>query len=798
MIKNYFITAWRNLWKNKVYTFINITGLAIGLACCMLIILYTKDEVSYDRFHANAPNIYHVVSKMTSPDGNVTKIGSTGNRPGPAFKESIPEAKDFVRIQQRNFSVKKGTEVFDEEGHFADENFFSFFSFKLKEGNPAAALNDIHSLVLSEELAKKYFGNEPALGKTLEINSGNGFEQFIVSGIAKKSPENSSVKVKLMLSMKTALRDEPDNLWLNFFQNTFVSLQPGANIKAVEKKFAEVYAISSKDEAKKAAEELGLKDKIEYKLQPLLGMHLDTEYVPDNGLYNASKPVYAYILTGIAIFLLIIACINFINLSIARSLSRAKEIGIRKMAGGERKQLIFQFLGESFLLSFLGFVMALMLVMLALPFFNELSNKALSFSYLFDAKLIFLYLGLFMLSALMAGFYPALVLSKLNPVQTLYGRTYFAGKNYLSKGLVVLQFALATFLIIGTITIYSQFNFLTHYNLGYNDDNLVVLRTGRIDAKKVNLIIGELQKNPAIASVAARNGGARQTIAKIDGNEKEISLAYETVDKEYLSTLQLNLVQGHNITGENPADSSTSAVVNETFVKTAGWKDPLGKQVDFFWDSGRVYTVVGVVKDYYYGSLKEKIMPQLFTMDPRSGKFGQLWVKINPLNTASTLQYIQKTFRAALPQQPFLYDFKKDTNAAQYASEQKWKQIISFAAILTIFVSCIGLFGLASLAAQKRTKEVGIRKVLGAGVADIVKKLSTSFLVLVLIAALIAVPAAWWVSHKWLQGYPLRIEISIWMFVFALLLIVVVSLVTISFQAIKAAIANPVKALRND
>jgi putative ABC transport system permease protein len=796
MIKNYFITAWRNLWKSKVYTFINITGLAIGLACCMLIILYTKDEVSYDRFHANAPNIYHVVSKMTSPEGTVSKMGSTGNRPGPAFKESIPETKDFVRIQQSNFNVKKGAEVFDEEAHFADENFFTFFSFKLLEGNPTTALSDIHSLVLSEELAQKYFGNESALGKTLEINPGNGFEQFIVSGVAKNSPENSSVKVKLLLSMKTALRDDPDNQWLNFFQNTFVSLQPGADIKTVEKKFAQVYAASSKDEEKKATEEWGFKDKIEYKLQPLLGMHLDTEYVPDNGLYNASNPVYSYILTGIALFLLIIACINFVNLSIARSLNRAKEIGIRKVSGGERRQLIIQFLGESFLLSFLGFAMALLLVMLVLPFFNELSNKALSFSYLFDVKLVFLYLGLFILSALLAGFYPALVLSRLNPVDSLYGRTFFAGKNYLSKGLVVLQFSLATFLIIGTITIYSQFNFLTQYNLGYNDDNLVVLKTGRIDAKKANLIIDDLQKNPAIVSVAAGNAGMRTTVAKTDG--KEINLAYETVDKEYLSTLQLNLVQGHNITGENSADSATAAVVNETLVKTAGWKEPLGKQVDFFWDSGRVYNVVGVVKDYYYGSLKDGIKPQLFTMDSRSGTFRQLWVKINPVNAASTIQYIQKTFRAALPLQPFLYDFKKDTNAAQYASEQKWKQIISFAAILTIFVSCIGLFGLASLAAQKRTKEIGIRKVLGASVTGIVKKLSAGFLVLVLIASLIAVPVAWWVSYKWLQGYPLRIGLSIWMFVLALVLMGAVSMVTISFQAVKAALSNPVKSLRTE
>jgi putative ABC transport system permease protein len=797
MIKNYFKTAWRNLWKNKIYTLINITGLAIGLACCMLIILYTKDEVSYDRFHANAPNIYHVVSKVTSPDGHVTNMSSTGNRPGPAFKESIPEAKDFVRVQQSNFNVKKGTDVFDEEGHYADENFFSFFSFRLKEGNPTTALNDIHSVVLNEDLSKKYFGNQNAVGKTLEIDRGKGFEQFIVSGVAKNSPQNSSVKVKLLLSMKIQLREfPPDDHWLNFFQNTFISLQPGADINSVEKKFAQVYAASSKDEIKKAREAWDFQDKIEYKLQPLLAMHLDTEYAPDNGLYNASNPVYAYILSAIALFLLLIACINFINLSIARSLNRAKEIGIRKVAGSERSQLIIQFLGESFLLSFLGFAFALVLVTFALPFFNELSNKALSFSYLFDVKLIFLYAGLFILSGLLAGFYPALVLSKFNPVDTLYGRTRYAGKNYLSRGLVVLQFALATFLIIGTVAIHSQFNFLTHHDLGYNDDNLAIVYTGPINSKKANLLSEELRKNPAVISVAARNGGFRGTIGKADG--KEIELVYETVDREFLPTLQLNLLQGHNLAGENPADSATSVIVNETFVKTAGWKEPLGKKVDFFWDSGRVYNVVGIVKDYYYGSLKEGIKPELFSMDQRGGSYGQLWIKMSPPNKASTLQFIQKTFRSLLPQRPWSYEFKKDINAAQYASEEKWKQIISFAAVLTIFISCIGLFGLASLSAQKRTKEIGIRKVLGAGVGDIVRKLSLGFLTLVLIASLIAVPAAWWVTHNWLQNYPLRIDLSVWMFVFALALIVLVSFITISFQAIKAAVANPVESLRTE
>jgi len=432
------------------------------------------------------------------------------------------------------------------------------------------------------------------------------------------------------------------------------------------------------------------------------------------------------------------------------------------------------------------------LVIAVLPFFNTVSNKALSFSYLLDSKLVGGYVGLFIFTAFLAGFYPALVLSGFSPVQTLYNRMPLSGKNYLSKGLVVLQFTLTTFLIIATITVYAQFNYLTGFKLGYNDTNLVVVDGDRMKADKVAVFKNELMKDPAIQSVAVRQRGDWITVANVDGQKMDFRV--EVIDSAFLPVLEIPIVQGRNFSAAFPSDSTQSVLVNEAFVKKAGWKDINNKQVDFFYDSIK-YNVIGVVKDYHYASLMQKIGPQLFIMNPKYS-YGQLLIKINPNKSSTTLKHIEKVFKSQQPFQPYKYNFKNDLNTKQYEAEQKWKQIITFAAFLTIFISCIGLFGLATLAAEKRTKEIGIRKVLGASVADIATNISGSFLKLVLLSALIAFPAANWAVNKWLQNYPYRITLNAWIFVFAALLVVVIALCTVSFQAIKAAMGNPVKSLR--
>jgi putative ABC transport system permease protein len=798
MLRNYLLVAFRNLKRNKVYSFINISGLSIGLACCILILLYNKDEVSFDRFHKNAASIYRITHKRTDLAGKVIATsGITGMMPGPNFKREIPEIREFVRVQGEQLPVKIGNDIFEQEGMYADDNFFNVFSFPLISGDPKKVLSDIHSVVLSEDIAKKLFGKTDIVGQTIELPTGKdrAFETFAVSGIVANSPQNSSIKLDMVLPMKLNEREGGgDNQWINFYLNTFVVINPTAKIPAVTTKFKKVYETNAKDQIKEAIEKYSFKETIEFGLQPLLDMHLSTDYRSENGLINASNPLYAKILSAIAAFILIIACINFVNLTVARSLKRAKEIGIRKVIGGDRRQMIVQFLGESYLLTAIAFIMSILLVIILLPIFNQLSNKALSFTYLLDGKLILTYCILFLVTGFLAGFYPALILSGFDPAETLYNRLRFSGKNYLAKSLVILQFTLATFLIIATITIYAQFNYLTKRELGYNDKNIVLLTTSRMKKDKLEIFKNELLKNPSILKVAGRNRGEWTTIAKADG--RDIDFGLEVIDVNFLQTYEIPLSSGRNFSPSLSTDSTRSILVNESFVKMVGWKEGLGKEVDFFYDN-RKYTIVGIVKDYHFESLQFKIRPQLFIMDPQYD-YGMLIIKINPEKSSATLKHIETVFKKLQPFEPYQYQFKDEVNIKNYEAENKWKQIISFAAMITIFISCIGLFGLATLAAEKRVKEIGIRKVLGASVSGIAANLSNSFLKLVGIAVVIAFPAAWWAIQKWLENYPYRISVGPGIFFGAALTVVLLSIITVSYQAIRAAKANPVNSLRSE
>ncbi len=713
MFKNYFKTAFRNLFRNKVYSFINIAGLSLGLACCLLIFLYSKDETSYDRFHKNKENIYRIVANVTNPQGNTDRYSSTGMMPGPVFKQQIPEIDDYVRLKDAEYTVKNGNNVFSQEALCVDENFFSIFSFPLLQGDPKTALKNIHSLVLSEEEAEKYFGNKYAVGRTLDLKLNDTFRSFVVSAVARRSPQNSSIKIKMLVPILSDNNMRTDNSWLNFFLNSFVTLKPGADKKIVEEKIAKIYNKDAAAQLKDAAEKYGFKDKFRYGLQPLLNMHLSTDFQADNGLKDSSNPIYSYILIGIALFILVIACINFVNLTVARSLKRAKEIGIRKVVGGQRRQLIIQFLSESFILTFLAFVFAILLVQLSLPFFNTVSNKALSFSYLLDIRLIGGFAAIFLITGLLAGFYPAIVLSGYDPVQSLYGIRQFGGKNYLSKGLVVLQFTLALVLVISTITIYSQFNYLTRFDLGYNDKNVVALSAEFIDRQNLDILETELLKNTSIKNVTADQGGRMGTVAHINGDH-EIGFDVKNIDENYFSLFEIPIVKGRNFSKDIKSDSGNSVLVNETFVKQAGWKNPVGQVVDFFYNNKK-YTVVGIVKDYHFLSLADRTPSQLFTMNPQYS-FRDIFIKLKPGNAAEPINYIEKTYKKLFPFKVYKYSFKDEENAQQYYSVAKWKQIISFGAVLTIFISCIGLFGLATLSAERRKKEIGIRKVLGSSV----------------------------------------------------------------------------------
>jgi putative ABC transport system permease protein len=792
MFKNYYKTAIRNLLHNKVYSFINIAGLSIGLACAMLIILYVKDEVSYDRFHEKASQIYCVVLKGHFDHGanNYSNyISVSGYLQGPKFKAAIPEIQDFVRFQGNHLDFKNGTDIISQEVKYVDSNFFSIFSFPLMSGNPKTALTNPHSIVLSEEMARKQFGRTDVLGKKMLIKNNDAFQPYTVTGVSKTCPQNSSLKFDILLPLSVSPEEEAkvDN-WSSLFLSTFVLLSPQSNIKAVEAKMQKTYETDAADLIKKEKNNSFYPD-FTYVLQPLTDIHLNKD-IP-NQLSDASNPVFSYILSGIALFILGIACINFINLTVARSINRAKEIGIRKVSGGDRSQLVVQFLGESFFLCFIAFGFAIILVKGLLPIFSELSNKALKLAYLFDVKLVFFYIALFLFTGLLAGFYPALLLSKYDPAQTLYGRFQLSGKNYLQKSLVVLQFSSASFLIMATLIIYAQFNFLTTEKLGYDDSNLVLVNKMNLKLNEAILLKEELLKYPGIIDMTAKNAWFTGTIGKVS-TDKEIQFSFETIDESYLALLKIPLVKGRNFSPEISSDSSHSLIVNEAFVKKAGWKNPIGQPIEFW---GKKYAVIGVVKNYHSEPLNVEIGPKVLIKAP-SFAMGVAYIKIKPDSKQASLQYIEKTFKTLFPNSPYSYTFKDLENQKNYESEARWKQIMLFGALLTILVSCVGLFGLSVLSAEKRTKEIGIRKVLGSSVYRIVSILSKDFLTLVVISLLISIPLTWTAANKWLQSYPYRISLSWSIFVTGSIFVILIAAITVSYQAVRAAMANPVKSLR--
>jgi predicted permease len=803
MLRNYLTIAFRTLVRNKVYTLVNVLGLGIGLAAAMLILLYTKDEVSYDGFHANNARLFRVTYRDITPEGGLdNEGGNTGYFQGPTFKAGVPEIQSFVRFKQNRIDLKRGTEIVSQPVFFADPDFFTVFSFPLLSGNPRTALQSPGSVVITEDMARRQFGTTDVLGKTIyckdSFKRGSTFAPYTVTGVARPTPQNSSIQFDVLLPLvpEPGQLADPTN-WFNHFLNTFVLLHPDAQVRNVEASMNRVYAASAQEGIRMATEKWGMRETREYRLQPFTDMHLNQALPAQNGLFNASNPVYSYLLSGIALFILLIACINFVNLTVARSLKRAKEIGIRKVIGGDRKQLIVQFLGESFLLSLVAFVGAVGLVELVLPTFNELSSKMLALSYLLDARLVLGYAVLFLATGLLAGGYPAFVLSGYSPVQTLYSRFRLGGKNYLQKTLVVFQFALASFLIIATLTVHSQFNYLLSKELGYDDKHTISLEKADLSLGEVRLLKEQLLANPGIQRVAVKNMGGWNTAAKVNG-DTEMSFAYETVDPDYLPLLQIPVVRGRNLSHLRPTDSTQAVLVNETFVKEAGWKEPVGQVVNFWFNQHKLFTVVGVVKDHHFASLNEKIRPQLFVLKHKDNSYGRVLIRIRPGSETASLQHIEQTFKKLFPTNPYSYTFLDEENAKRYASEAQWKQIMLFGALLTIFVSCIGLFGLATYAAERRTKEIGIRKVLGASVPGIVQLLSWDFLKLVILSFVFAFPAAWYATGQWLQNYPYRVAGGGWIFAVAALLAILIALCTVSFQSVRVALINPVRSLRND
>lgn len=797
MLKNHLTIAWRNLLRNKTFSGIKILSLAIGLTVCMLIFLYIKDEISYDQFHENKASLFRVTQHIDNGSGEPWTIGATTSVAGKAYAGEIPGIKEFVRVVGQPAIAKRDKDVLAENPLFVDDNFFDVFTFPIIKGNKIAPLKDIHSVVISRDMEKKYFAGKNAVGENLELKIKDEFVTFTVAAVAENFPQNSTLAAGILLPYAYYEIGNRSTGWMGGNLTTFLLLSPQANVQTVTKKMQAVFDKNTSERIAKAKKEQNVTIKITVGLQSISDIYLDTEV--GGRMAAGSNPVYSYVLGSIAVFILLIGCFNFINLAIAQSLKRSKEIGIRKVAGSTRWQLVKQFLSESFLVSFIAFLFAIGLTFALLPFFNELANKKLSISYLTGWQLYAAFILLLLITSFIAGFYPSMVLSAFKPVLVLKSKQKLSGKNYFTKSLIVVQFALAICLITGTIIINSQFNFLLHTDPGYDSRNIVRidLPPGRESDQLTSLFKNELKGQADVISVAAKSGG--RMITGVKANGKNIEIGYNKIDDQFLPTFNIQVIAGRNFSPAHPSDSFHALIVNESFVEQAGWKPAasIGKMVTGMEGSSQPFAIVGVIKDIHFSSVKEKIVPEVYTMDSVFN-YGQVWVKINASNIPQTVSTLENAFKKLVPYYPYSYQFMDDINARNYEAEAQWKKIITIASVLFAFISCIGLFGLVMLSVEQRTKEIGIRKVLGAAVSTIVLLIIKEFVVLISLAFVIALPVAWYFADKWMQNFPYRADMEWWMFVLPLILIMGTALITMSFRSIKAAITSPVKSLKVD
>jgi putative ABC transport system permease protein len=820
MFKNFLKVALRNLLKRKAYTLINILGLATGMAVCLLIVLFVQSELNYDQQHKKGKDIYRMVLDRIYP-GRTTGYSLIPQSIGAAVKAEFPEVQESVRLFNftgggGNFFLRIGDKVFEEKRVFAvDSNFFRVFTCKILKGDTATALLKPNSVVINETTAKKYFGSvDAAFNKTFEIDPNNNNNNvFQITAICTDWPDNSHFLFDLLIST-TGFQFTRDLNYINFSAHTYFLLNPGASAKALEAKFPLIIKkYVAGDIEKRFGESIEQFQKegngYHYFLQPLQKIHLISDMEGELRPNGSLRAVYIFSL--VAIFILVLACINFINLSTARSVERAREVGIRKTFGSERNALIGQFLLESVVMSFISILIALGLIALLLPLFNQVSGKSLTVVYFLQPLNILFILAFAVAIGLIAGVYPAFVLSSFKPILVLKGR--FKSQKYglaLRNGLVIFQFAISVILIVCTMMVNQQMRYMLGQKIGFRKDHVIMVeRTDLLD-KQSKAFKTELAKISGVESVSGTSAMPGQetffgTSYKEIGAKEPITGRGIFVDDSYAKVLGLELKEGRFFSKDFSTDS-LALILNEKAVKDMGLKNPVGTRLttpDPFLNapdgSPYTYTVVGVLKDFHFQSLHQKIAPLFINYSGRFGEVsGTTALRIKAANFQDAVVAIENTWKKFVKDRPFHYAFLDQALARQYHSEQTTQKIFTIFSSLAIFIACIGLLGLAAYTTQQRTREISVRKVLGASVGNIVTMLSKDFLKLVLIASFIGFPVAWWGMHKWLQNFEYKISIGWWVFAIAALAATLVALFTISFQAIKAAIANPVKSLRSE
>lgn len=817
MLKNCLKITLRNLQKQKVFASINIAGLSIGIACFSLLLLFVVNEFSFDKFHKNASVIFRpYVTNNTlngSPDfDNTDYLSYSGGTPatlGEAMEKLLPDVADYVRVQLpwgENL-IRVGNNVHRSEVTYADQSLFSIFTFPLKYGSAFEALHGLNDVVLTESVAKEFFGTDNVIGKTIEISIGGSFQPFKVTAVANDIPRNSSVRFAVLGNFKFA-QNNTDKFyigsnWHPIARETFVQLRTNSKLAGDPKRlsgFLHAYTPGFIADMKNfgATWKQG-EEPLLLKLQPLLSIHTDT-WFNAWGFTDYAKiaPETLWILLAIAGGILLIACINFTTLAIGRSAGRSIEVGVRKVIGAAKKQIIFQFLTEALLMSLTSALLALLLINLLLPWFNQLSGRDMRISSVISPRIAFLLIGVVLAVGLLAGSYPALILSNFKPVEVLKNKIRIGGSNLFTKSLVTFQFALSIILIVSTAVIFQQTRYLINKNPGFNKENVIAVDASETDPNKIfPLFRQELLKNPAVVGIASAAAGLGAGHDFLGYSDKGLSAELNIVDTNYIKVLGMQLIAGKNLRPALVNDSTRPIVINETMMHAFGWvaQNAVGQQIKHF--QGSTAIITGVVKNFNYRPLSEGIRNQAFETSTDKG-YQYFYVRVRPGNPSQAIAAMQHAWNSAMPGTALKYSFVDDDVNNYYNAEQKWSSIVGWAGGISIFLACLGLIGLAALAAVNRTKEIGVRKVLGASVQDIIMLLSKDFAKLILIAFLIASPLAWYFMNKWLQEYANRININWAVFLFAGAFVIVIAMATISFQAIKAAVANPVKSLRTE
>ena len=810
MLQNYFKIAWRNLSRNKSHALINLLGLAIGIACCLLIMLWVADELSYDRWNKKADRIYRVAPEINFGG----KHSHYAVAPAPlaeALRTDFPEVETAVRFRHRGpYMVNRDVQSYNETNVIhCDSTLFDVFSLKMIEGDPKTALAPPNTVVINETTAKKYFPNDKPIGQKLTFDNR---VDYTITGVIEDMPINSHFNFDIFLSL-TADAGANDGVWLSHNFNTYYVLREGTNAAAFEEKVYDF--LVKKYIAPQVAQFTGKSFEdieksgafIKYHFQPLTDIHLKSDLVAE--LAANGNIQYVWIFSFAAFFILLIACVNFMNLSTARSSIRAKEIGIRKVLGSLRKNLIHQFLAESILLAGLALLVGLIMAQLALPYYNELADKQLAIPFGIPTFWLVAILGI-LIVGLLAGSYPAFYLSAFQPIKTLSGKFLDKGGNLnLRNGLVVFQFLIAVLLIIGTLVINQQMRFIQNKKLGFEREQLLILDNVETLRDKAFTLKKELLKNSEITK-ATVSGYLPVPSYRSDSplckspelrEDNCVSIQLWNIDEDYIPTMEMELLAGRNFSPDMPTDSN-AVIINETAAKILGFDNPIGQPLyggaDFDPQSDKMAeakTVIGVVKDFHFESLRQNIGALSFWFDPYPGN---IILKVNTDNLSDLLPTIESNWKSVAAGLPFSYRFMDDSFDRMYRSERRINSIMSIFSGLSIFIACLGLFGLAAFATERRTKEIGIRRVLGATTASLVALLSKDFLKLVVIALLVAIPIGWYFMNQWLQDFAYRVELHWWMFVIAGLLAVLIAFLTVSTQSIKAALSNPIESLRSE